>query len=120
LPNSLTEYKIRLLGLSANAVGDAISAASETGVHLPVFASKKQEAIPIPGAFVRVPRKTSDRLVEAQALGARDATASAETPVKKCRLLILGTPSGTGKIRNEIAVHLSKNCIIFSMQATMH
>ena len=69
LPTSLTEYKYRLLALNANAVGAAISAASETEVHVPVVASKKQEYIPLPGALVRVPRKTSERDGEAHEFG---------------------------------------------------
>jgi hypothetical protein len=92
LPNSLTEYKIRSLGLSAKAVGDAIAAASETEVHVPLLASKKQEYIPFPGALVRVPRKINERDGEAHGFGMRDAATSAVAPVKKHRLLIVVPP----------------------------
>jgi hypothetical protein len=92
LPSSLTEYKIRWLGLSAKAVGDAISAANEMEVHVPVLASKKQEYIPFPGALVRVPRKIKERDGEAHAFFICEAALSAAAPVKKHRLSIVLPP----------------------------
>src|SRR5271165_3542387 len=89
-PTSLTEYKICRLTLSANAVGEAISAASDTGVQLPVFASKKQEEIPFPAAFARVPRKIRNRDEAAPAFDTRAAAVKAVAPIRKSRLFKVG------------------------------
>ena len=58
-----------MLGLSANAVGEAISAACEMEVHFPVVASKIQDEMPAPGVLARVPRKMMDREDFAHAFG---------------------------------------------------